>query len=239
MTEQQVDRRRERGFNSLVCSVCDATVSLLDRGDRLTESVVAEVRTVTATMDRAADAARERATAAMVIKGKEATGDFDVLLSHNSLDKHAVRLIADELRERGVLPWLDERDLRPGMVWQDELDRVIATVKAAAVIVGQHGFSYWLNEERRAFEREAKKREFPIIPVILPDVKGEPKLPLHLEDKTWVDLRTPESNPLERLVWGITGKKEPFSDPPPGLPGVAGPGKSRPRWFSWWKDRAR
>ena len=124
-----------------------------------------------------------------------------------------------------------------GWCGKTELDRVIATVKAAAVIVGQHGFSYWLNEERRAFDAEAKKREFPIIPVILPDVKGEPKLPLHLEDKTWVDLRTPESNPLERLVWGITGKKEPFSTTPPTLPGVAGPGKSRSRWFSWWKDR--
>ena len=239
VTEQQAARRRERGYTTLTCSVCEATISLLDREERLVASVVAQTRSKIETMDRAADAARDLATAAMVIKGKEATDDFDVFLSHNSRDKPAVRAIADDLREHGVLPWLDERDLRPGTVWQDEIERVIGAVKAAAVIVGPNGFSYWLNEERRAFEREAQGRAFPIIPVILADVVGQPKLPLHLEGKTWVDFRSSDSKPLERLIWGITGKKEPFSDrePPPQPSGS--PRTVRSGWLGWWKGLVR
>jgi GTPase SAR1 family protein len=249
VTEQQAVLRRERGHHSLTCPVCENTVSLLDREERLAKSAVAQARDKTAKMDRAANTARDRATAAMVLKGKEATDDFDVFLSHNSRDKDAVRAIADALRERGILPWLDERELRPGMVWQDEIERVIGLVKAAAVIVGPHGFSDWLGEERRAFEREAKKRQIPIIPVILPEVIGQPKLPLHLEGKTWVDFRRLETKPLERLVWGITGKKEPFgeaeqesfSEAEPELqphPPSARP-TGRSGWVEWLKGLVR
>ena len=42
---------------------------------------------------------------------------FDVFLCHNSEDKPAVRELAQRLRERGLRPWLDERELRPGQPW--------------------------------------------------------------------------------------------------------------------------
>jgi hypothetical protein len=58
-------------------------------------------KTLVSSMDRAADAARDRATAAMVLKGKKAPGDFDVFLSYNGRDKPAVSAIAHDLRERG------------------------------------------------------------------------------------------------------------------------------------------
>ena len=41
--------------------------------------------------------------------------DFDVFLSHNSKDKPAVRELAEALRERGVIVWLDEDELRPSL----------------------------------------------------------------------------------------------------------------------------
>ena len=57
-----------------------------------------------------------------------------------------------------------------------------------------------------SIRRELLTRLF--VPVILPDVKGEPEMPDFLKDFTWVDFRQTEPEPLERLIWGITGKRE-------------------------------
>jgi hypothetical protein len=61
---------------------------------------------------------------------------FDVFLCHNSADKLAVRWTAERLRERGIRPWLDEDELRPGRSWQEELEKLIEHINAAAVFVG-------------------------------------------------------------------------------------------------------
>jgi hypothetical protein len=48
----------------------------------------------------------------------------------------------------------------------------------------------------------------PVIPVLLPGAPAVPTLPIFLRELTWVDLRdgvTPAM--IERLVWGITGRK--------------------------------
>jgi len=47
--------------------------------------------------------------------------EFDVFLCHNSKDKPTVRRLATLLSERGVRPWLDEDELRPGVPWQAEV----------------------------------------------------------------------------------------------------------------------
>jgi eukaryotic-like serine/threonine-protein kinase len=49
-------------------------------------------------------------------------------------------------------------------------------------------------------------RKCAVIPVILPLAKGTPELPWPLENLHRVDFRT-DSYPLQRLIWGITGKK--------------------------------
>lgn len=55
LTEMQVKRRRERGFDSIECSVCGAQVSLLDREARVQQSLQPAVTQ----MDRSADAIRD------------------------------------------------------------------------------------------------------------------------------------------------------------------------------------
>ncbi len=47
-----------------------------------------------------------------------------------------------------------------------------------------------------------------MIPVILPDTPQDLELPLFLEGMKWVDFRKPDPNPLEQLLWGITGDKD-------------------------------
>ena len=59
----------------------------------------------------------------------------------------------------------------------------------------------------RGFLSEFADRQVPVIPVLLPDAPKQPELPLFLRQMTWVDFRVADPDPLERLLWGITGQR--------------------------------
>jgi GTPase SAR1 family protein len=203
-----VTRRRERGIDWMTCGVCDAKVSLLDREERLAATPVSLV----SEMDRLADTQRDRSANASVLQGKIATEDFDVFLCHNGEDKAAVKKIGEQLKERGILPWLDDWELRPGLPWQPLLEQQIKQIKSAAVFVGKNGRGPWQDMELYAFLRKFTKREEkgPVIPVILADCTNEPELPAFLEGMTWVDFRKQDPDPMKQLIWGITGQRDYF-----------------------------
>jgi hypothetical protein len=141
---------------------------------------------------------------------KRRAGEFDVFLCHNDEDKPAVRRVHELLQERGILPWLDELDLRPGCSWQEELEKQIESIKAAAVFLGPNGVGPWQNWEMRAFLSEFVRRRCPVIPVLLPG-SATPRqpmgLPIFLKGLTWVDLRYQDEVGIDRLAWGIKGEK--------------------------------
>ena len=171
--------------------------------ERIVAQAKSEVKAAVATMDRAADAHRARDTAAIILKGKEQVGDFDVFLCHNSEDKPAVQGIRHDLRAAGILPWLDEEQIAAGQSWMEAIETQIRKVKAVAVFFGSGGSGPWHDQERQAFLAEAIKREVLVIPVILPGVVGMPELPPLLSSRAWVDFRRLETRPLERLVQAI------------------------------------
>jgi len=47
------------------------------------------------------------------LQEKTAAGDFDVFLAHNSEDKKEVLAIADQLKQRGIYPWVDAEQSLP------------------------------------------------------------------------------------------------------------------------------
>jgi hypothetical protein len=132
---------------------------------------------------------------------------FDVFLCHNWGDKPAVKQIAQLLRARAVVPWLDEWELRPGEAWQSALEDQISGIKSAAIFVGEAGIGPWQERELYGFLCEFVARRCPVIPVLLPDAPQKPTLPLFLRALTWVDFRSSEPDPLDALIWGITGAK--------------------------------
>lgn len=133
---------------------------------------------------------------------------FDTFLCHNSEDKDAIRDLNARLKDNGVVTWLDEEQLPPGRPWQDELERQIPSIKSAVIAVGQSGTGPWQNVEIRAFLSEFVRRGCPIIPLILPDCKDIPVLPLFLRQFTWVDLRKTRPDPFKLLLWGVTGTRQ-------------------------------
>jgi len=202
LTETAVSRRLERGFEFIDCNVCGQRVMLkLNKDSDLTgHSIVPQ-------MDQAADAQRDRDTAASILQGKLTTKTYDVFLCYNRIDQDEVRKIGELLKQKGVLPWFDEWELRPGLPWQRELEKQIRKIKAVAVFVGRKGMGPWQDLEQAAFLREFVGRKCPVVPVILDNVPRSPKLPVFLKGMTWVDFRRQEPDPLKQLIWGVTGER--------------------------------
>jgi GTPase SAR1 family protein len=206
LTSEMVHEVRRRGRLSILCPVCEQRVSLWDDYE---ENGTDQS---TAQMNASADAGREleAATAVLrgktaVLRGKEDVAEHDVFLSYSWRDKDAVRSIAERLRNRGLRPWMDERQLRPGLQWQPELEEIIARVPAAALVFGaQRG--PWQAREIYAFIQQSVSRGCVIVPVLLPDANTD-DLPVFLQGLTWVNLAVPEPDPIDQLVWGVTGQR--------------------------------
>ena len=139
---------------------------------------------------------------------------FHVFLCHNAADKPAIRDIAERLRDRGIVPWLDEEQIRPGTRWQRELQKQIASIRSAAVFVGREGVRPWQDLEVEGFFSQFLARGCPIIPVLLPGAKKLPEDSPFLQGMMAVDLRRTDPDPFEDLVWGITGEKVPVGRAP-------------------------
>ena len=157
--------------------------------------------------DSAAKTESPGATASSVLEEKIAAGDYDVFLCYDSRDSRAVEDVAQRLKARGLRPWFDKWEIRPGMPWQESIEKQMGAIRSVAVFVGGSGVGPWQNQEVRSTLRGFARRQVPIIPVILNSVGTVPNLPVFLQKMTWVDFRDLDSAPLQRLVWGITGER--------------------------------
>jgi len=131
----------------------------------------------------------------------------EVFLCYHSSDQQAVKTIALRLRERRLSPWFAEWESQPGLPWQRTLEAQIPSIGAAAVFIGPEGVGHWQQLEIDALLRQFVMRSCPVIPVILPGCVEDPTLSPFLEGMERVDFRSTEPDPLERLIWGITGKR--------------------------------
>jgi GTPase SAR1 family protein len=200
--DKVVQLRLVRGFNWLNCPVCDKRVEILPK-----ERPATPLSLVIQLMDRTADTQRERETIQSIIQGKLEIKDFDVYLCHNDQDKSEVKGIGRQLKENGILPWLDEWELRPGLPWQRLLEEQIERIRSVAIFVGKDSTEPWRQMEVEAFLREFVERGCPVIPVILPGTYAKPEFPIFLKGMTWVDFRKQDPDPMEQLIWGISGKR--------------------------------
>lgn len=161
--------------------------------------------------------------------------EFDVFLSHNSSDKPLVQEIATHLKARGISVWLDQDELRPGFPWQEDLEDGIVASRSVLVLFGPSDLGRWQKSEMRAFLDRAQTERIPVIPVLLPGSPPTKDLSLFLKERTWVDLRGGVSTEgIDRLVWGITGKKPGGSSSPTTFQPTPPPKKSpHGPWPPW------
>jgi WD40 repeat protein len=198
-----VRRKLERGALLMRCPDCERqTIALVDDGDAVQPPDAAVTE-----MQMRANAGRDNDVAATRLQGKDATDDFDVFLCHNSRDKDEVKNIAERLRARGINPWLDEWEIAPGARWPKELAKQLKSVRSAAVFIGAGRRGPWQDIETEMLLLRFAKGGQPMIPVILDSRRGNVRLPDFLALLQAVDMRKPEPDPFEQLIWGITGER--------------------------------
>jgi small GTP-binding protein len=203
--DRVVKMRLEAGKKNLLCPVCEEKTPLVN----LLALPTAAAELVAAQIDTDAKVGRQRMTAAYVVKAKEVQGKFDVFLSHNSKDKAAVEKIAKRLLAVGIRPWLDKWNLAPGDTISGALEKAIKDISCAALFFGPADIGKWHIMEIRAYVEKWASGDARMIPVILPDVKKTPVLPIFVRQTLWVDMRdweNEESDGFYRLVCGILGR---------------------------------
>ena len=151
---------------------------------------------------------------------------FDVFLSHAHTDAEAVESISIKLEddEAGLKVWLDRWVLVPGEHWQQQMAKGLVQAKTCAVCVGRTTPAGWFREEiERALNRQARDKNFRVIPVILPN--GDRKLiDDFLELRTWVEFKhgVEDADALHLLKCGVRGippgrRRTPTDRPNAGL----------------------
>lgn len=147
----------------------------------------------------------------------EASGDgaisqeafYDVFLAHNSTDKPQVEVIYKELQRRGLKPWLDKKEIPPGRLYSEVIQKAIQSVRAAAIFIGPVGVGRWQALELHALIGKFIEHDVPVIPVLLPGIDEIPDSLLFLRELNWVSFQNhvEEDQPMHDLLWGITGQR--------------------------------
>lgn len=143
-------------------------------------------------------------------EGKDTTEEkFDIFIAHNSSEKEAVREIASRLKKRNLKPWIDTEQIRPGTLFQASITTAINNIKSFAVVIGESGVGKFQTLEIKTFISKAVDAGIPIIPVLLPGVKGlSDEGLLFLREFQWIQFSDiDDENAYDLLEWGITGVK--------------------------------
>lgn len=160
-----------------------------------------------------------------------AKSKFHVFLSHNSKSKPTVAKLKALLDAQGIKCWFDAEELRPGELWQPNIEDALAACDTTTVLIGEEGFGPWHLEELNAALQRAAQSGHRVIGVLLPGAPPDAgtRLPLFLRNRTYVDMREGLEGPgFAKLIHGITGKKpKPTNsgrplDPDGALPALVG-----------------
>src|ERR1700686_934926 len=112
-----------------------------------------------------------------------------VFLCHASEDKPVVLTLYERLLQDGFKPWLDEKNLKPGMEWRDEISRQVREASAVVVCLSQESErpGFFKQEIRFALDVADEKPEG-IIYIIPARLDPKFNVPERLQKWHWVDL---------------------------------------------------
>ena len=137
-----------------------------------------------------------------------------VFLCHNSRDRLQIEKIKEQLKKHNIEAFLDIHDFKPFGNWQKQFQEIVNQISAVAVFISSSGVGPYQRIEIDAFiiehvERENVQRKLPMGLVILPGCSEEDVKRVSIFMRTFhrVDFRQQNPDPLNQLIWAITGKK--------------------------------
>jgi WD40 repeat protein len=120
----------------------------------------------------------------------------DLFLSYHRADRDSVGVIRRLLAARGVSVFLDIENLVAGRPWPVALEEALFSARGVAVCLGREIGGWQKREIGFALDRQVHEeqagREFPVIPLLLPEADLSPSF---LFLNTWIDLRTDPASP--------------------------------------------
>ena len=127
-----------------------------------------------------------------------------IFLCHASEDKPKVREVYRRLKDEGFQPWLDEEDLLPGQLWEQEIPKALKASDFILIFFSQHAVSregYVQREFKLALEawQEIPEGRIHTIPLRLDDCT----IPDQSSKFQWVDFSNERG--LERINDQIEG----------------------------------
>ncbi|GAA5178648.1 hypothetical protein GCM10023322_06310 [Rugosimonospora acidiphila] len=207
VSPDQVRRRRERGLSWMTCGVCDGRIELPgEPAEPALMTRAAQSTVVSRTDDIEHRAAAERVVSlrSAEVQLKEKRDLYDVFVSYSHQDEQAVVDLVRRLRARGIRPWLDIWELVPGQQWLGSLQEQVDSIPSAIVVLGPSGIGPWQRQEMWYVLQQFLARGCPVIPVLL-EGTTETQLPSLLGNMQWVDFRRSSPDPMDHVIWGITG----------------------------------
>ena len=107
------------------------------------------------------------------------TFKYDVFISHSSIDKPAVRALAERLKDDGLRVWFDEWEINIGDMIGLKIEQGLEESRALVPVMSTNAFaSDWVMLERHtAIYRDPTNAQRRFIPLRLDDaeIKGTPK----------------------------------------------------------------
>jgi len=135
---------------------------------------------------------RKQISLAMTIAGSAPTQQdraLRIFLCHSSGDKPFVRNIYRRLRADGFAPWLDQEDIVPGQLWEEEIPKAVRSSDAVVVFLSVKSINkegYVQKEIKFALDIADEKPEGAIF--IIPVRLEEVEVPTRLKKWQWADL---------------------------------------------------
>lgn len=136
--------------------------------------------------------------------------ELKIFLAHASEDKPLVRELYYKLKEEGYCPWLDEEDLLPGQLWQEEIPKAIKNSDLFIACLSGQSISkrgYVQREFRLALNSYTERLagDIYLIPLKfedcqIPDLRLE-EYGVAFRDSQWLNYYKPDG--FERLVQAI------------------------------------
>jgi hypothetical protein len=133
--------------------------------------------------------------------------EYDVFVSHNSVDRDFAVWLYGCLRVEEIHPWLDDRQMQPGRTFLAQIQESMRKAKSIVVLIGTQGLGKW-----QRFEAEIGIHEnviqsdppFLVIPVLLPGVSQLPKEEFLLNAYPFIKFRRrDDADALAKLVEAI------------------------------------